>query len=189
MPAHHVDGIGEEVASGHLVDETLEIFLSGVARKPDDRLQLHLQNPILGLHRNAPGFELGEGREVQVLERTRFPRGHGLWIHRRDDRDGTQEQVAKALGRFDQLHDLVQTLGVMNVALRSPTVQRFLLTDEPPHVLRIDCCKAQPEGHTLGKAGAGLFLIASTRPAEGMQQHCQEQRKSPRSLDGEPSGQ
>ena len=73
----------------------------------------------------------------------------------------------------------------------NPTLNQaelYLRETSEPDVLRVDCGEAQPERHALGKAGAGLLLVTSAGPAEGMQQHRQEQGESPRGLDGEPSG-
>ena len=98
------------------------------------------------------------------------------------DISGYSVTIPHKEGVMEKADDVGERLGIVNVPLRGPVVQVFLMPDQPPHVLRVDGAEAEANGDALRHVCSGLFLVATANPSEGVKQHGEEEGQPTRRL-------
>ena len=143
MPFVHVGRQGEPVGRVVAKQGGLALLRREVGQPCGQGLA---RRPHAGILRDldAPSQHLLLGGGVQIAQQLPLPAVENAGPDRTDIGDGQQQQQAQALGRLHDLDEILDRLGIGEVALLGDVRHHQMVTHQPGDGLRIALAEAEP---------------------------------------------
>jgi hypothetical protein len=151
----------------------------------------HAREP-LGVRARLDAREVPLGREVELLEHPRLPRGHRRGRGRGHVDHREEVKVAEALAAAEALAKLGDRRDVVEVAVRGHVVHEEVIADELPRVRDVFGRRVQARQDAIAELGAGAGVVLSRAGGVGValadvvEQRREKERPRARGLGREP---